>query len=728
MKLEPSQWSSALLIALAAGSTALLVLTDDQPGRASLEARANNLLPSFAVDQLQSLAVEVSKERFVITAEPTAVDGEKRYMIRAEQLYPADSQAVLELLRALELAGFVRRLEAASEDRRSLGLVEPRGRLTLNFAGGEIELRIGKEARTPRGTSYLEVQTDAGAIQTFLVRTEFVREVLIGSADLRIAKLSPFAISEISKIRWRGGTQQVELRREKGPDFLDARGERAERAVVERLGLELARTRSKKFIRLDSARRAIASDQTALDVEVLPFGSEPSLRFRVGGTCPEDPRLEVLERVQPSPSGECVGPELRQSFHETAASMRDQTPFALRTDEVETLRIEQGEKVLELVRSEAGFRLLLPSRGEVELELGNARLDQLTQLRGERIEAPDLERLGLKPPSGRVTLRSSVIEQVDRYQETVEFGRVQPDGRLPIHRQRDGVTLLLGPEAPARFAVDSLLLRSRRLFSFAPSDLSSLTITTQGERQRLIRSNDGFELVEPRGQSHDGPLVLDLVQTLGTLVVDRWASEVVQPVHGLSRPEAEIELALRQSGSEPKRVKLTIGANTSTGAFGATDEQPGVFEVPRSFVSQVTTLLLSRAVFLFDLDQTSTISIESGGSTKTLRRTGDSFGEVGSGTRSAAVARLVHTISSLRPEAAVHTGGARPGEGFEAPRLVIRVVPLSPSRAPRIIRIGSKQRWRDEPVFFARVDGVDATYVLPEEPVRRILEDLGLSR
>lgn len=724
MKLEPSLLVNSLLLLLALGSTVLLLLTDQEPTTAELEARARNLLPNFSRDQFRSLSIRGPRESFLVEVEDRAPAGERRYLLRAAAVHAADSEAVEGLLRSLELAGFVRKLEANSDDRLALGLDAPVGQITLKFEASEVTLRIGKEARTPAETSYVEVVVDRDQVQTYLVRTELLRELLVESTALRKKHLSPYALSELSKIRWQTGTTHNEVRRAEGPDFLDAQGKRAERASVERLGLELARAESKRFLSLKSARQALEADPAALAVEITPTQGRSVLAFRVGGTCPGDPALEVLVRTQPSPSGECVAPGLRQIFRETAAALKDQTPFALRTDEVESLRIDRSGKSLELIRSENGFRMLAPAQGEVELDAGNARLDALVQARGELIEGPNFAALGLVPPTGHARLRSTVIERVPRYEETIETGRVQPDGRLPIRRLRDGVTLLLGREASSAYGVDSLLLRSRRLLDFGPSELSSLTITANGERQRLGRTDDGFVLHEPKGHQHDGALVLDLVQALGTLTADRWVSEAAQPVHGLSKPTAELELELKKPGKDPQRVLLTIGQSAPGGAFGALDTNPGVFVLPRSLVTQATTPLLSRSAFEVDTEQIAEILVQAQGATVSLRRAGDSFVAATRALSPEAIARLVQALSNLRPEAALHAGEARLEEGFAEPRLLIRYTSLVQGQKPVIVRIGSSHIRRSNRYFHARVESVDATYLVPEVTVREIVDQV----
>lgn len=724
MKLERSVIVNSLVVALAAGTALLVVVTDEQPTTLELESRAKNLLPSFSRDDFRSLSVKTARASFALEPRTATASGGTRYELRADGTHEADPEAVEALLRTLELAGFVRRLEAGEEDRVALGLDEPRGELELAFKRSSAQLLIGKEAKTPAGTSYVEVREGGSKPSVYLVRSSFVGEILVESDALRVRNLLPYSLSELEQIRWQDGATTIQVRRAGGPDFLGADGKRVSRSAVERLGLELARAKSVRFIEPSKASAALQADPALLTVQVTPRAGKPLVAFRVGGQCPEDPALEVLLRSAPNASAECVPGGVRQIFRETASALRDESPFALRTDEVEGLRIERGEKALELTRHESAFKLLAPSAAGVELEAGNAKIDALVSARGEPLQSPNLEALGLARPAGRARLRSSTIEGTPTFEETVQVGALQPDGRLPIRRMRDGVVLLLGHEAASAYKVDSALLKSRTLFDFGFSELSSLTILSGGERQRLRREGDTFELAEPKGHRHDGGLVLDLVQALGTLRADRWVSESAEPAHGLADPTAVLELELSKTGQDPRKVQLTIGSNTPGGAFAALSDQPGVFLLPRSFVTLATTLVLSRAVFEVDPKAVALFSLEAGNRSLELRRTGDGFSSAESNLAPAALERLIEALSNLRPEAALRTGPARKNEGFARPVLILRVTPIESDRKPRVLRIGASDTIRSSNIFYARVDGIDATYLISHRAVRDVLDNL----
>jgi hypothetical protein len=78
-------------------------------------------------------------------------------------------------------------------------------------------------------------------------------------------------------------------------------------------------------------------------------------------------------------------------------------------------------------------------------------------------------------------------------------------------------------------------------------------------------------------------------------------------------------------------------------------------------------------------------------------------------------------LQDLRAEAAVHVGPARREEGLEKPELAITIE--GPKGAlPIRFAIGRGDVFRGTNVYYARRDGVDATFVIAQSRVRPLLE------
>jgi hypothetical protein len=86
---------------------------------------------------------------------------------------------------------------------------------------------------------------------------------------------------------------------------------------------------------------------------------------------------------------------------------------------------------------------------------------------------------------------------------------------------------------------------------------------------------------------------------------------------------------------------------------------------------------------------------------------------------------LLDTIETLRPDAAVHTGAAGPGEGLRKPTLSVyirRQAPEIVGMPPIRFTVGSRDVYQDASIYYARHASVNATYALPRSQVQRLLD------
>ena len=709
------------LLALALSTALFLFLTRDRVTQDESAARPNNLIPVLRPEQLTRVVVQRGADSLVLEVRPEGNAG-ARYLLGSRAEVEADPEAARSFLRALELSSFVRKLELEGADRKVLGLSSPRARLRVEFRGLSGEVAIGKNAVTPSDSSYVEVSGFGGKKRLGLVRTSALDELLVTEDDLRPRWLVSYAPSELAQLIFRDGEAPAVTLQRSGPSFRRAGGKRVAREVTDRLLLELSRARIERVATgLDASFPA----ESRFRAEFHPTEQRAPVQLELGGACPGDPQLVAFRRTSPQPMSACVVPTVRDLFADSMVQGIDPAVFALHADEVESVAIERGGERLALRRSAKGFELEGPTHSEIELGAGNRVLEALLGVRGKPMDPPHLAKLGLLPPAGTVRLVSSTIEGIARYEEVVEMGRPRPDGELALRRLSDGAVLLVPRDTARAFTPDSTDLRGRRLLDFGPSELKTLELEWPGVHERLARTDGGvFELLEPRGFEHDAELVLGLVQQLGTLEADRWVSPKDDGTFGLATPSLQVRAQLNPA--ERAAVRLTIGRETSGGYFGALDGTPGVFVVPKAFVHDATTLLLSRSVFVLELSAFDAIELELGARRLRLERQGDGFSPHGGSPElaPALVERLLANLSTLRAEAALHTGPARKAEGLEHPVLRIRLTAAKNQGQNLVFTFGAETSLRGTSVRFARRSDVDATYGVPASSLRGILEAL----
>jgi hypothetical protein len=720
MKLERSALVNSAVLALALATGTALVLTRERPTTSEREARANNLFPSFPRERMVRLSVQ-SQHPLELSLERAPDGGSPTYTLAGG--IPADPEAAESLLRGLEMAAFYRRFSNSEVDREKFGLAKPRATLRAEFTHFALTLLIGKEALTPSGNSYVAAQGQDGEWRVGLMRSDAVKELLVGPDDLRPRALVPYGLSELSAVAFHDAGVDVAVKRGKGPAWLDARGQRVRRDTIEHLVFELGTLKAEPFLELGAARAALERDGALSATFTLKASGTP-LSLRVGSTCPTDPARLVAERMTPTPAAACVAGGLRRLFTDVAGNLQDTSLFALHGDEVESLLIEREGKKLELARSERGFLLRSPARAEVALNVGNGRLDALLEAHGELVNEPDLAAFGLALPLGTVRLRSSSVEGSELFDEVVELGRPRADGQLPVRRREDGRVLLVPREAARAYSVDSTLLRSPKLLDFGPSDVSKLEVSWDGEREVLERGPAGtLDLVEPKGMQHDGALALELLQALGTMHTDRWVADLDDGSFGFQHPRAKAAVTLRARDAGPAVATLVVGGNTAGGAFAELDTSPGVFVLESSVVTRLTTLLLTRALLGDAPASFERAELVRHGKTLAFVKRGNDFvAAPGSEIPPPLVARAVESLTNLRAEAALHTGPDRADEGFTSPTLLIRLVPKAGSGAPRVVRFGASDTFQELRIFYARKEGTDATYAVAQSAIRELLD------
>jgi hypothetical protein len=227
----------------------------------------------------------------------------------------------------------------------------------------------------------------------------------------------------------------------------------------------------------------------------------------------------------------------------------------------------------------------------------------------------------------------------------------------------------------------------------------------------------------PKGFDPDGVLSSDLIQALGALTADRFVADRDDGSFGLSHSTLAVRFSFKDSEGQTKEHHLRFGDETALGGFATLDDDGPVFVLPRAVRDTCDTLLINRSVFPSTPDALNGLTLEARGRSLHLEREGDHFTAVPrSALPAEKSAELLEGLSDLRPEAALHTGPSRPEEGFSKPTLTVRLTPrVGPTQT---LTIGAGDSWRATSVFYLRVSGVNATFVVAQSRVRALSDAL----
>jgi hypothetical protein len=727
VKLTVQQWTSFGLALLAVCSVAAVLLTRSAPGTTERTERARNLIPIFRESEVGKLTFTSRGKSFRLErvtrdgAAPRA-NGDD-FELYAPDREPADGAAVDRVISGLGFATPVRRLDGG--DLAAFGLLTPE--VTLDLAMGDSALRIalGKNAPSPAGAAYVKVTGAPGGDVLAVVSKDVAALLRFAPDDFRERALLGLGRNDVKELALERQGATLRLVRA-GASFRIDEKERANRDVLEPVFQALSRLDARRFLAVPEAEKARGAP-AALVVRVTPVDAkDPAKLVELGGSCPGHPD-EVLAIVRsPRARAGCVERTLLGALTLEREALFDEQPFAARPDEVETLTIERDGRRLVLARRGSAWLLREPSEAQVALEAGNERLAAILGAEATVVRNPDLRRLGLDPALGHVVI-TRLGEDDKAVDEKLELGRKEADGTLHVRRADDGAVLSLGRDAARAFTVDTTLLKSLRIADFSLSALAELELTAP-EHQLLRRAPSGFTLVEPRGHAHDGALATDAVLAFGSLTALRFVADADDGTFGLGTPTLVARARFDADGGT-NTLGLVVGRSTPGGFFAKLESDPSVFVIERSVAERLGTLLVDRSAFMADPKTLARVTISANGVTRTLERRHDELVAAASSDIDATVvARLIEALGALRAEAAVHTGGPRPDEGFAKPKLRVRFEPLAGLGKSRSFEVGASGApggplsGVERSAHFARAEGVDATFLLADAKLKPLFD------
>jgi hypothetical protein len=746
------------LLALSLLSLGLVLWTERLPTSLDRQVRERHLLELFRREDVQRIEVRQGDHTTVVVRRPApasthlleepefapepgapdiaspaddpadadGVDVDAEWSLSEPFETDADTVPVDKLLGALQYATWERVVDAPAEASTALATHE----LGVVMGAASYRLRLGADAVSPPGARYVQVSNGAAAPQTFVVKKRVVDDLFVEGDSFRGRQIVPYRKSSIARVVLSSAAGVRRLRRA-GNDFLFdgmQENQRAEHRALDRLFLGLARARAEPFINVDAAKATIGAD-ASVRVSLVPVASDkPEASLEFGGRCPSAPEQTLAIRHLPDPIAGCVDKGVLLALREPAGSLVDRHPFGFDADEVDTVRLVEGESVLEFARGGEGFVLKQPRASALDPEAARDRLTRIVEIEGELLMGDRKPNGAAQYSAATVTLESSARLGAERSSESVRVSEPLPDGSRRVFREADGAVLLVSAESALALRADATLLKEHKVFDYTLQQVRRVEVSSGSVKQTLERSPEGvLSLTVPKGYDVDGGLAVDLIDNLRSLRALRWVSDRATTGFGLDKPRASVRLVVEADGREIERT-LSIGSRAPGGYHASVDRDPGVFVAPRALARVLDTWLLDRAVFRADRDSIAELSLEAEGLGGVLLRrvAGElTLQKAPSGFDSARVDELLDVIESLRTESAVHLGPATPSEGLRRPILTGMIRRQSPENVgipPIRFSVGSRDSFRDASIFYARIGSQNVTYALPREQVQRLLD------
>jgi hypothetical protein len=724
-------------LALALGGY-VLVVDKDKPTSSEIEARKANLLKVYRREQISRIDVQVGSDKARITrVGPDAAESEYRIEILASAAgaypeQPADQGAVERLLQAFEFASPIRPIDEANPP--PTGLDRPRATIELTMGGLSWKLSLGAEAASPSGAAYASVSGQG----TFVIARDLVSDLLRPVDSYRSRTIVPYGVSDIGAMRI-GGQSLV---RAPWGGFRVEGGPRASRTAVDHLTGALASLHASSFAPLTTAQGALAAAKQAgvsLSIVVEPTDkSRPIIRLETAGPCSPvadggaadagaGAQMTLVIRTEPQWLAACVPAETAEGLRIKPEALADRRVFDLKPDDVEELKIERGDKVLELARKGSGWKMRRPDDRDVPATDAKGFIDSLAKVEGELATGVDPRSVGLEPARGTARILQPASGSQTHPEQRIEIGE-EKDGFLLLRRAVDGAILRVSKDSARLLDASASSIRSTDLLDIAPEQIRKTAVSWEGGRQVLLRGPAGFKLETPAGYVADGSLSADLFEALAKLSAERWVADRDDGSFGLGTPRLTAQFEAAQDGGTAT-WKLQVGARSGDGAYARLESEPGVFILSRNVEQALSTWVIDRSAFILDPAEVQTMALTGGGKTVSIKGDKGQWQVPGGGLSDAAVEKVRDAFLQMRAEAAVHTGAAQENEGLATPLLevVVHRAPGHEQRSSDIrIRIGRGDVWRTMNVYWARREGIDATYAVAASRVKPVLSAMGL--
>jgi hypothetical protein len=731
--------TSLLLIAAALGIGSYVYFVD----RGSIsdnerKRRQNDVFPAYRREEVAR--VEVSRpgaQKLVLERAALADGGDPSWSLRSgpggSVGTVADQAAVERLLSAFEFASIVRKVDPKD----AVGLDAPRasgllgmGRLVYRFA-------LGAAAPVPEGSAYFRVDGQG----TYVITHELASALVQDPDTYRERTIVPYLSLDLSGLVVRskaGGT--LALERLDGTSFrLSDVGLRASREKLDRVWSALGEMRAESF--LDDGAADRATEDPLFSLVLTPTDkAKPVGEIVVGGPCPDHPEDVVVVRTKPTRVSACAPRGILEGLATTRDALEDRRLFAGHGDEIEELKVEGlggDARRLELARKGNGWHERAPRDRELsgdEVDATNALAEALAHAEGT-----DVKRGDPAPIAGRSRV---TVTRVDRGgDESVVLGPA--DGAFAtVQRTADGALLRVSAEVARKLLPSEIAIRSRDLFDPALAKRSPARIASRCDRvtQELTHEGGLWTLRDPSsGASFPADVAgaLDLASAVGRAKATQWVADADDGSFGLDPGACSLTVAFLDDTSPRDAASVTPARSAVALQFGRPregeeggyyariDGDGPVFVAPRSLRALASRWLIDRAGFRVDPATIDAVTLVRGPKVVVLTRRGQSLSRAdGGGGAGEEGEKVGEALAGLRAEGTVHIGPARADEGLAPPTLDVRVHRTGDAGASLHFVVGHGAVWEDQKVYFARLDGVDATFAIAEARLAPLLDAL----
>jgi hypothetical protein len=584
MNPRSTQWLIGLALALLA-----FILVFERRGPAERGPTDPKLLPDLRLDAVTRLDVRRPDQSLSVVR----TNGGWRLVAPVD--YPAQADAVERLLEAL--CRLDRRTYIAPEELprsaaalAEFGLDQPVAILSLQAGSERKELRVG--GPTPLGGRvYLQL---VGAEGLFAAEAEFLRWLPRTANEWRDTLFLDLTGVNFNRLEIRAADRGFAL--ELDPtnrlwQLVRPMRARADNPRLQALLQALRNLRVQRFVTDDPAadleplglkppQLEIAFQQGTNDLRVLQLGGSPTnaaelLHARRLGS----PTVVLLPKASVA--------LLRGSFED----FRDRRLLSFPPVTAERIEVQAEDRFALERGTNALWRLVEPTPAPADRDLMReflAALGEIEAVKFIKDVVTDYAPYGLAQPSRRYLLSRPVNSSAGPTNELLvqlEFGATNEDQTV-FARRTDESSVYAVPLASVQALPHAAFqLRDRRLWTFAPTNVTGILVKLRAQSHRLERNPAGDWKPAPGTQGVVNSLAVEeMLRLLGTLTADTWVARGADKLPEYGVPEAAHELTLEVTrGGASETLTVAFGRMAESlrpYAAMVLDGQPTLFEFP----------------------------------------------------------------------------------------------------------------------------------------------------
>lgn len=698
---------SIIVMTLALAALAYAYFGDRGVTDSERERRAHLLFPAFRRDDMQYLELLHGNDKVRFEAGfDDAGDHAWKMTVPANE--KGDPSAIDRLLTALEYASYERKVTSGGT-----GFDAPRARGTLSMKDVVYTFELGGDATPPDGAAYFRLEGEG----TFVIKKDLVTVLLQATDAYRDRSIVPYLSIDLDRLEV-SGAQPWAIERMDDVSFRIAspaakyKGIRASRSGLDKVWGGFAEMRAESFPPSDE----VAHQTTApIILTMTPADTNRAHAIlNLWGACANSPDDILLQRAQPSPLTACVPKGSLVGISTPLDDLVDKHLFAAIPEEVEELVVESlaDKSKIEIARKGDGWHQRAAANGDPaadrdlskdEADLANAFVKEIVASEGEILDP--------KPPPFSPAFRVKITRAGSHVLETVDLFNAT------AHRLSDDAVLQISPTL-FRFLQPHAAFRASTVWSDSLEGLRIDRLSTDcaGVKQVVARDADGkFYFQTPTKVPVDTANVIALAEAVERVRATSWVADADDGSFGTTNGCAVSLSVDAEAGLRTAALWLGADAGNSE-TFARANDDPAVFTVPHAFSDLAKTLLVDRSVFFADADSIDAVDLSHAGKQKhfSLGKTDDA------GVDALTVAA---TIGELQAVSALHLGPPAAAEGFASPAVDVKVHSATDAGARSLhFVLGAATTKGEEKLIYARVDGVAATFLLPEARVQPLLD------